>query len=154
VALFAGRTLAITVNLLARRPLLEIGEEGVRRPAGWPRRTSLLLRWDDLAGVCAWSEGLPAGRGQCHHLTFLPRGDAAQPDLGAEILAIKVRGVPGRPDPRWSFPVTAAWDRPVEDVVAAVRRHRADLPCVDRRDFAGTGPLSGRVKRARLNRHG
>jgi hypothetical protein len=125
--------------------VLEIDDEGVRRPAGWPRRTSRLLRWDDLAAVCAWSQGVE-GRHHVHHLTFLPRGDAdhamsfqppdgGPPPPGAEILAIKVRGVPGVPEPRWSFPVGVSWDRTVEEVVAAVRRHR-DVPFADRRDGA------------------
>jgi hypothetical protein len=134
VAMFAGGALAMTGNLLAGRPVLEIGAAGVRRPAGWPRRSGRLLRWDDLAGVCAWSQGVPHGRHHEHQLTFLPRGRVEAPAAGAEILAIKVTGVPGVPDPRWSIPVTAAWDRTVDDVVAAVHSHRADVPFADRRD--------------------
>jgi hypothetical protein len=131
ILLFTGSTLALAGNVLARRPVLEIDDDGIRRPGGWPRRASHLLAWDDLAAVCAWSQGIQ-GRHHLHHLTFLPRGDADKPPSGAEILAIKVKGVPGVPEPRWSFPV-GAWDRTVEDIVAAVRRHR-DVPFADRRD--------------------
>jgi hypothetical protein len=132
VALFGGGALVITGGLVARRPVLEIDDEGVRRPAGWPRRTGRLLRWDDLAAVGAWSQGIPAGRGHRQYLTFLPRGQAAHPAPGAEILAIKMAGVPGVAEPRWSIPVTEAWDRSVDDVVTAVRRHRT-VPFADRR---------------------
>jgi hypothetical protein len=133
VVLFASGALAMVGYLVVRRSVLEIDAQGVHRPASWPRRTWRLLRWDDLAAVCAWSQGVPAGRGHQHHLTFLPRGEADHPAPGAEILAIKTKGLPGVAEPRWSFPVTAAWDRTVEDVVTAVRRHR-DIPCADRRD--------------------
>jgi hypothetical protein len=117
VALFGGATLVLAGNLAGRRPILEIDDEGIRRPAGWPRRASRLLRWDDLAAVVAWSQGIPAGRGHHQHLVFLPKGDP---------------GIPGIAEPRWSIPVSAAWDRSVEDVVRAVRRHRA-VPFADRR---------------------
>jgi hypothetical protein len=58
VALFGSDALVLTGNLVARRPVLEIDDEGIRRPAGWPRRASKLLRWDDLAAVGAWSQGI------------------------------------------------------------------------------------------------
>ena len=132
VALFGSAALVLTGHLVARRPVLEIDDEGIRRPAGWPRRASRLLRWDDLAAVGAWSQGIPAGRGHRHHLAFLSRGSAGRPAAGAEILAIKMSGVPGVAEPRWSIPVNDAWDRSVEDVVRAVRRHR-DVPFADRR---------------------
>jgi hypothetical protein len=147
VAMFGGSALAMTGNLLARRPVLEIGDEGVRRPAGWPRRTGRLLRWDDLAAVCAWSQGVAGGRHHQHHLTFLPRGEADRPAAGAEILAIKVKDMPGVPDPRWSIPVTEAWDHTVGDVISAVHRHRPGIPFVDRRD--PVGPRGRRVRSAR-----
>lgn len=145
VALFGSSAVTMIGNLAGRRPVLEIDDPGVRRPAGWPRRASRLLRWDDLAGVCAWSQGIPGTRGHHHHLTFLPRGAAGRPAPGAEILAIKVNGVPGAPEPRWSIPVTAAWDRTVEDVVAAVHRHRPGLPFADRRDAAARSPRRART---------
>ncbi len=132
VALFGSDALVLTGNLVARRPVLEIDDEGIRRPAGWPLRSSRLLRWDDLAAVGAWSQGIPAGRGHRQYLTFLPRGAAGHPAAGAEIVAIKLTGVPGVAEPRWSIPVSDAWDRSVEDVVHAVRRHRS-VPFADRR---------------------
>lgn len=131
VALFGSAALVLTGNLVAGRPVLEIDDEGIRRPAGWPRRASRLLRWEDLAAVGAWSQGIPAGRGHRHYLMFLLRGGQAA--AGAEILAIKMAGVPGVAEPRWSIPVSDAWDRSVEDVVRAVRRHRA-VPFADRRE--------------------
>jgi hypothetical protein len=132
VALFGSDALVLTGNLVARRPVLEIDDEGIRRPAGWPLRASRLLRWDELAAVGAWSQGLSTGRGHREYLMFLPRGEAARPASGGEILAIKMTGVPGVAEPRWSIPVSDAWDRSVEDVVSAVRRHR-DVPFADRR---------------------
>lgn len=148
VVLFAGGALTMIGNLAAGRPVLEISAEGVRRPAGWPRRGGRVLPWDDLAAVCAWSQGIPSGRGHQHHLTFLPRGEADRPAPGAEILAIKVRGLPGVADPRWSLSVTPAWDASIDDVVAAVRRHR-DVPCRDRRDR----PAPGRRAKPRTKAH-
>jgi hypothetical protein len=130
VALFGSDALVLTGNLVARRPVLEMDDEGIRRPAGWPRRASRLLRWDELAAVGAWSQGVPAGRGHRQHLVFLLRGDQAA--AGGEILAIKMTGVPGVAEPRWSIPVSDAWDHSVEDVVSAVRRHR-DVVFADRR---------------------
>ncbi len=132
VALFGSSALVLTGNLVARRPVLEIDDEGVRRPAGWPRRASRLLRWDDLAAVGVWSQGVPAGRGHRQYLAFLPRGEADRPAAGAEILAIKMTGVPGIAEPRWSIPISEAWDRTAEEVVTAVRRHRP-VPFADRR---------------------
>lgn len=142
VAMFTSSTIAMTGTVLARRPVLEVDDEGVRRPGTRPFRAERLLRWDDLAAVCAWSQGIPAGRGQHHYLTFLPRGDADQPPAGAEILAVKVRGLPGVPEPRWSMEIGPGWDTPVEEVVTAVRRHR-DVPCVDRRDAVRRTPYKG-----------
>jgi hypothetical protein len=130
VALFGSDALVLTGNLVARQPILEINDEGIRRPAGWPRRASRLLRWDDLAAVGAWSQGIPAGRGHRQYLVFLLQGNQAA--AGAEILAIKMTGVPGVAEPRWSIPVSDAWDRSVEEVVSAVRRHRV-VPFADRR---------------------
>jgi hypothetical protein len=132
VALFGGSALAMMGGLLARRPVLEIDDAGVHRPAGWPLRTGRLLRWDDLAAVGAWSQGISADRGHRQYLAFLPRGEADHPPAGAEILAIKMAGVPGIAEPRWSIPVSEAWDRTIDDVVTAVRRHR-DVPFADRR---------------------
>jgi hypothetical protein len=133
VALFGSDALVLTGNLVAGRPVLEIDDEGIRRPAGWPRRANRLLRWDDLAAVGAWSQGVPSGRGHRQYLMFLPRGDqAARPAADAEILAIKMTGVPGVAEPRWSIPISDAWDHSVEDVVRAVRRHRV-VPFADRR---------------------
>lgn len=135
VALFGSDALVLTGNLAARWPVLEIDDEGIRRPAGWPRRASRLLRWDDLAAVGAWSQGIPTGRGHRHHLLFLPRAEqeTRSPAAGAEVLAIKMNGVPGVADPRWSIPVSDAWDHSVEEIVRAVRGHR-DVPFADRRE--------------------
>jgi hypothetical protein len=133
VAMFATGAIAMIGTVLAGRPVLEIDDEGVRRPGAGPFRAERLLRWDELAAVCAWSQGIPAGRGHHHYLTFLPRGEADHPPPGAEILAIKVKGLPGVPEPRWSIQVGSGWDTAVENVVAAVRRY-TDVPCVDRRD--------------------
>ncbi|HEU5158079.1 MAG TPA: hypothetical protein VFU43_13870 [Streptosporangiaceae bacterium] len=132
VAMFGSGALALLGGLVAGRPVLEIDDEGIRRPAGWPLRTSRLLRWDELAAVGAWSQGIPAGRGHRQYLVFLPRGETDHPAAGAEIMAVKMTGVPGVAEPRWSIPVSEAWDRSVDDVVSAVRRHRR-VPFADRR---------------------
>ena len=144
VAMFAGSTIALIGTVLAKRSVLELDDEGVRRPGARSFRAERLLRWDDLAAVCAWSQGIPAGRGHHHYLTFLPRGDdTGHPAPGTEILAIKVKGLPGVPEPRWSIQIEPGWDTTVEQVVAAVRRQR-DVPCVDRRD----GARRTRIQRA------
>lgn len=127
LALFGAGTVATAGQLLAGRPVLEIDDEGIHRPAAWPR-TRRLLRWDDLAAVALWRQGVPAGRSHREYLAFIPRGAVA----GTEIAAIRPAAVPGIAPPQWSIPVSDAWDRPVDDVVAAVRRHRA-VPFADRR---------------------
>jgi hypothetical protein len=134
VALFGSGALVMTGHLAAMRPVLVIDDQGVRRPAGWPRprRADGLLRWEELVAMGAWSQGIPTGRGHRQYLAFLPRGAAGHAAGGAEILAIKMAGVPGVAEPRWSIPISAGWDRGVEDIVAAVHRHRA-VPFADRR---------------------
>jgi hypothetical protein len=127
LALFGGGAVALAGHLLARRPLLEIDDDGVHRPAAWPR-SRRLLRWDDLAAVALWRQGVPAGRSHREFLTFIPRRALA----GTEIAAIGPAAVPAIAPPQWSLPVSAAWDHPVDEVVAAVRRHR-DVPFADRR---------------------
>ncbi len=123
-------------HVVSRRPLLELTPEGVGRPSRWPlpRSRDALLPWDELASVCAWSQGGGTHRGYQYYLAFLAAGESERPAPGAEILAIKVAGLPGVPAMRWSIPVTAGWNTTVEDLTAELKRYRDDLPFADRRE--------------------
>ncbi|GAA0951425.1 hypothetical protein [Actinocorallia libanotica] len=132
-----GATLAVvTGHLLGRRPLLVLDGEGVRVPARWPlpRSRDRFLPWDEVAAVCAWSEGVPTGKGLAHRLAFLPAEDSPQArgTSGAEMLRVKTQGLPGVPVLRWSVPVLAGWTVPQDEVIARVRA-LTGAPFEDRR---------------------
>jgi hypothetical protein len=133
---FGGALAMVVGHLLGRRPLLVLDGSGVRIPAKWPLPRSLdrQLPWSDVAAVCAWTEGVPAGRGLEHQLAFLPREGSpeARHTSGAELLMVKTQGLPGVPVLRWSVRTLPGWTIKPDDVIKAVRA-RTDAPFEDRR---------------------
>lgn len=123
-------------RLLARRPILELDEHGVRLPAPWPwpRARDRFLSWADLGAVVLWSSPVPRGRrGLVEHLAFLPASERGRPS--PELLAlsaIPATGLPGVPTTDWSIPISPGWDPGVDEVLAEVRRR--ELPATDLRD--------------------
>jgi hypothetical protein len=122
-------------RLLARRPVLEIDERGVRLPAPWPwpRARDRSLGWADLAAVVVWSRPVPRGRrGVVDRLAFLPvRDDADGAPPSPELLALGLDDLPGVATGRWAVAVSPGWDPGVDDVLAEVRRR--ELPAADLR---------------------
>ncbi len=125
VLAFGGVLVVLSGHLLGRRPLLLLDSEGVRIPAKWPlpRTRDRFLPWAEIASVCAWTEGVPNGKGLAHRLAFLPAEGSPQArhTSGAEMLRVKTQGLPGVPVLRWNVPVLPGWTVRHEDVVKAVR---------------------------------
>ncbi|GAB3658662.1 hypothetical protein GCM10027589_19300 [Actinocorallia lasiicapitis] len=133
---FGGVLVVVVGHLLGRRPLLVIDETGVTVPAKWPisRSRDRHLPWADVAAVCAWSEGVPTGRGLSHQLSFLARPEApeARRSGGAEMIMVKTHGLPGVPLLRWSVRALPGWTVGLDEVIKTVRSH-TDAPYEDRR---------------------
>ena len=132
VLLCAGALVAMAGRLLARRPVLEIDDRGVRLPAPWPwpRARDRTLGWADLAAVVVWSRPVPRGRrGVVDRLAFLPVRDGAPPS--PELLALGLDDLPGVATGRWALTVSPGWSPGVDDVLAEVRRR--DRPAADLR---------------------
>jgi hypothetical protein len=130
-----GAVLTVTLgHLLGRRPLLILDDTGVLIPAKWPlsRNRDRFLPWDEIAAACAWSLGVPGGKGLQHQLAFLPRPGTAEAahTSGSEILQVKTAGLDGVPVLRWSVPMLPGWTTRHDEVLAEVRRR---LPYDDRR---------------------
>ena len=130
-----GTVLVVTLgHLLGRRPLLILDDGGVLIPAKWPlpRSRDRFLPWDDIASACAWSQGVPTGKGLQHQLAFLPKPGTAEAahTSGSEILRVKTAGLDGVPVLRWSVPMLPGWTVKPDVVLAEVRRR---LPYEDRR---------------------
>lgn len=131
---FGGVLVVILGHLLGRRPLLVLDDEGVRIPAKWPlsRSRDRFLPWTDIATVCAWSQGVPTGKGLAHQLAFLPteESEAAQDPSGSEMVMIKTQGLPGVAIYRWSVPILPGWTVKPDEVFKAAKQH---VPFEDRR---------------------
>lgn len=135
VASCVAGLVAMTGRLLARRPVLEIDERGVRLPAPWPwpRARDRVLGWADLAAVVVWSRPVQRGRrGLADLVAFLPAGDEAEPTPpSAELVALGLGDLPGVATTRWAVAVSPGWDPGVDDVLAEIRRR--ELPAADLR---------------------
>ncbi|MDN3352698.1 hypothetical protein [Actinomadura sp. DC4] len=138
IVLCAAGLTATAGRLLARRPVLELDDRGVRLPAPWPwpRARDRSLGWTDLAAVVLWSTPVPRGRRALEdHLAFLPTSDGADrlgPPPSAELLALSSGDLPGVPTAHWSIPISPGWDPGVEEILAEIRRRA--LPATDLRE--------------------
>ncbi|MCD0448042.1 hypothetical protein LO762_02350 [Actinocorallia sp. API 0066] len=136
IVAFGAVLVVVLGHLLGRRPLLVLEDDGVRIPARWPlpRSGDRVLPWSEIAAVCAWSQGVPTGRGLAHQLAFLPVEESPQArhTAGAEMLMVKTQGLPGVPVLRWNVATLPGWTVKADEVIAEVRR-RTDAPFEDRR---------------------
>lgn len=139
VLLFGAGMLMSAGAMLARRPVLEIDSEGVRRPARWPlpRRADRGLPWSRTAALTAVRRGVAGTRGGVQdYLVFLPTPELAELARTAErphLVALTIQDVPAtREAVPWCFPVEPGWDATLPEIVRqARRRHRVTV--IDRR---------------------
>ncbi|RFU41137.1 hypothetical protein DZF91_13450 [Actinomadura logoneensis] len=140
---FGGGFLAAVGGPLARRPVLELDSEGVRRPAPWPlpRSRDRVLPWTDVTALAALRRGVPGTkRGEQDYLVFLGTDalvelarTAERPALVAFTLADVPATTPGmREAARWCVGVEQGWDTTLPTLVKEIRRRRK-VPVVDRR---------------------
>lgn len=143
LAAFGGGFLAAVGEPLARRPVLEVTAEGVRRPARWPlpRSRDRVLPWTDVTALAALRRGVAGTkRGEQDYLVLLGTDalvelarTAERPALIAFTLADVPATTPGMPEAtRWCFGVEPGWDTTLPTLVKEIRRHKK-VPVVDRR---------------------
>jgi hypothetical protein len=135
--LFASGLVAMTGQVLGRRAVLELDDQGVRLPAPWPwpPARDRLLRWSDVAAAVVWNRPVPRGRrGLAEHLAFLPTAESAErslPPPSAELLALRLDDLPGVATAHWATQIHPGWDTGTEEIIAEIRRR--GLPAVDAR---------------------
>jgi hypothetical protein len=139
LVLFGAGLLASAGGMLARRPVLELDGDGVRRPARWPlpRRSGRALPWDDVAAITALRRGVGGTRrGEQDYLVFLPAPELAELARTAErpsLVALTMRDVPDTAAAvPWCFAVEPGWDATLPEIVKQARRRRR-VPVIDRR---------------------
>ncbi|WP_329519659.1 hypothetical protein [Spirillospora sp. NBC_01491] len=139
IALFGAGMMVSIGAMLARRPVLELTDGGVRRPARWPlpRRTDRTLPWERLTALTALRRGVAGARGgEQDFLVFLPTAELAAMARTAErpqLVALTLRDVPATAAATgWCFAVEPGWDATLPQIVKQVRRRNA-VPVVDRR---------------------
>ncbi|REE95908.1 hypothetical protein [Thermomonospora umbrina] len=136
-AFFGGGAVLAAGALLSRRPLLEVDDEGVRRPAPWPRprRRDRFLPWSDVAGLCLISRSVAArGSRVRDHLLFLSDPeivDHARTAPRPHLVALVLADLPGARHAPWVLISEPDWDVPLKAIVAEVARHDVDV--IDRR---------------------
>ncbi|MBT2208545.1 MULTISPECIES: hypothetical protein [Actinomadura] len=133
-----GAGLAVSAGgMLARRPVLEMDADGLRRPARWPlpRRGERVLPWADVAAIAAVRRVTSRGR-ELDYLVFLPTAELAELARTAErprLVALTLRDVPATAEAAaWCFAVEPGWDVPLPGVVEEAGRRRP-VPLIDRR---------------------
>ncbi|SEG42128.1 hypothetical protein SAMN04489712_105118 [Thermomonospora echinospora] len=138
IAFFGAGTVLAAGNLLGRRPVLELDEQGVRRPAPWPRRRrrDRVLPWPQVEALCLVSRGVAArGSRVRDHLVFLSSPQAAEHARTApkpQLVALVLTDLPGGSEHApWLLMADPDWNVPLKDIVAEVRRH--GVPIIDRR---------------------
>lgn len=138
IAAFGAAVVVGAGGLISARPVLELDEDGVRRPAPWPRsrRADRLLPWPEVSALCLVRRGVPTRRrGVQDHLIFLTGEEAAEharsaakPQLVALTLTEPPPGVEASP---WRFEPASTWDASLKDIAAEARRHGVRI--IDRR---------------------
>ncbi|WP_433467511.1 hypothetical protein [Spirillospora sp. CA-128828] len=139
LVLFGAGLLVSAGGMLARRPVLELDGDGVRRPARWPlpRRAGRTLAWDDVTAITALRRGVGGTRrGEQDYLVFLPTPELAELARTSErppLVALTMRDVPSTAAAvPWCFAVEAGWDATLPEIVKQARRRRR-VPVIDRR---------------------
>ncbi|WP_433477401.1 hypothetical protein ACQPZP_10295 [Spirillospora sp. CA-142024] len=139
LVLFGAGLLVSAGGMLARRPVLELDGDGVRRPARWPlpRRAGRTLAWDDVAAITALRRGVGGTRrGEQDYVVFLPTPELAELARTSErppLVALTMRDVPSTAAAvPWCFAVEAGWDATLPEIVKQARRRRR-VPVIDRR---------------------
>lgn len=139
IALFGAGLLVSAGAMLARRPVLELDGDAVRRPARWPlpRSAGRSLPWDEVAAIAALRRGVPGTRrGEQDYVVFLPTAELVELARTSErpgLVALTMRDVPATAAAApWCFPVEAGWDATLPEIVKEARRRRR-VPVVDRR---------------------
>ncbi|WP_254715085.1 hypothetical protein [Actinomadura sp. NAK00032] len=139
IALFGAGLLVSAGAMLARRPVLELDGDAVRRPARWPlpRSAGRSLPWDEVAAIAALRRGVPGTRrGEQDYVVFLPTAELAEMARTSErpaLVALTMRDVPATAAAApWCFAVEAGWDAALPEIVKEARRRRR-VPVVDRR---------------------
>jgi hypothetical protein len=139
LVLFGAGLLLSAGGMLARRPVLELDGDGVRRPARWPlpRRAGRTLPWDEVAAIAALRRGMAGTRrGEQDYLVFLPApelADMARTSERPQLVALTMRDVPATAAAvPWCFAVDQGWDATLPQIVKEARRRRR-VPVIDRR---------------------
>lgn len=139
LVLFGAGLLVSAGGMLARRPVLELDGDGVRRPARWPlpRRSGRSLPWDEVAAITALRRGVGGTRrGEQDYLVFLPEPELAELARTWErprLVALTMRDVPATAAAvPWCFAVEPGWDATLAEIVKQARRRRR-VPVIDRR---------------------
>lgn len=158
IASFATALLMILAQLLGRRPVLVLDDEGVRLPAAlpWlrragrtgrasrtsstsrPGRTSRpgeLLPWAEVAALCIGEHGAGGGKGSRPFVSFLPSettAAAVRTATKAQLIALTLPDVPLMADAvPWTLTADSSWTASVKDIAAEARRHGVAI--IDRR---------------------
>ncbi|MFD0776889.1 hypothetical protein ACFQZ2_23385, partial [Streptomonospora algeriensis] len=130
VLVFGGAGIGSIARLFSPRPVLVLDGKGARFPAPWPRssREDIFLPWDDVVLLRACTQVVPhrGGTVNMHYLDFVPADEADRPF---------------RTPPPWgtdhAVRVRPTWDHSLDEIVAAARARRPDLPFDDRREPRG-----------------
>lgn len=126
-------------QMLARRPVLELDDAGVRRPARWPlpRRADRTLPWDEVEAIAALRRGIDGTRrGELDYVVFLRTPELAEMARTWDrprLVAMTMRDVPVTAEAvPWCFGVERGWDASLPQIVKEARARRR-VPVIDRR---------------------
>ncbi len=138
-ALFGTGLVVAGGQMLTRRPVLELDDEGVRRPARWPlpRRAGRTLPWDDVQAIAALRRGVGGTRkGERDYVVFLRTPELAEMARTWDrprLVALTMRDVPATAEAvPWCFGVERGWDASLPRIVKEARARRR-VPVIDRR---------------------
>ncbi|GAA0564173.1 hypothetical protein [Actinomadura livida] len=139
LALFGTGLFLSAGQMAARRPVLELDADGVRRTARWPlpRRAGKTLPWADVQAIAALRRGLDGTRrGELDYVVFLRTPELvemARTSGRPQLVAMTMRDVPVTAEAvQWCFAVERNWDANLPRIVKEARaRHR--VPVIDRR---------------------
>ncbi|HEY8479633.1 MAG TPA: hypothetical protein VIL71_07370 [Spirillospora sp.] len=139
LALFGTGFVLAAGRAVARRPVLELSDDGVRRPARWPlpRRAGRTLPWAEVRAIAALRRGVPGTRrGELDYVVFLRTPELAEMARTWErprLVALTMRDVPATAEAAaWCFAVERGWDATLRQVVEEARARRR-VPVIDRR---------------------